>query len=621
MTQEKPKLKKDKNKPLSLSTPAREQNQDERCEDKVPWMFRAQVEGRCQLQRVLDKKNGQSDAQEWAKEWTELYSHSEQTATATSSQPSPGKVDPFARPPKPTSPAKPIKVPEFGAGVETQIYQMHWRLVSNSGQDDGIIRPVIGASGYPYFPGSSMKGAFRRACNPAQRERYCGTARSKEQLAKSPEGTPATEPGILRFHGGYPVDNSWTKNLVDIVHPQENKQVIDNSTTGAKAQISLHRVKMRFGISCARTLEESEWREIWQIWERALAEGIGGRVSAGYGRFEVSASPSPLLEVHLQGRGVASTLLDTNREFRPNMFKAALRGHTLRLLGGMTDAATAQRLTKVLWGGIANDESTDGNGAIEGCLSVAFEYRDNPEIFKQYRNTWIYEIKQGCLKIFCQHRQASESEKAQLKALAMALVQFAMLLGGFGKSWRRVEHETFWRQYFDNPSKRSIGCHWEFVGDSEDFLQLKNLEEVSQIIDNAIAQVKAWAQTQNNAILDRNRAQNWREAWYRDAIQGVRVWGRVARDEEDSQAVPWFHDDSKNPPFIKKKLAGEMGRTGNIWHRMYPHYESDRPNRKGDYIELLTVFSDASSKLQNHLSESQKFLRFLDDCTEFTQLW
>ena len=97
---------------------------------KVPMMFQAQTNGRCQLQ-TRDQDRRSQDAELWCEEWTsETY---------------------------------PV-TPKFKEPVRTQEYSISWRFVTNSGQDDGVIRPVIGASGYPFYPGSSMKGAFRQAC-------------------------------------------------------------------------------------------------------------------------------------------------------------------------------------------------------------------------------------------------------------------------------------------------------------------------------------------------------------------------------------------------------------------------------------------------------------------------
>jgi len=308
---------------------------------KVPMMFRAQVEGRCQLQRIdparkatRERLRQKQDAEIWAEEWAE-------------------KTHPVA--------------PLFGAGVQTRSYQLAWRFVTNGGQDDGVIRPVIGAKGYPFYPGSSMKGVFRQACTLKQAAYYCGS----EDLT----------PGILRFHGGYPVKN-WTQNLVDLVHPQQGWQVKTVETSekpsgeSGFALISLYQPTLQFGISSV--LSNTDWGEVWQIWERALGFGIGCRVSSGYGLPQarlkpngeidhaVNATGEVLCRFFLKGEGQAPKLIDEQSEFRPNIFRGALRGHTLRLFGGLTDANSAEDLVETLFGGIR------GQGK-QGLLKLAFQ--------------------------------------------------------------------------------------------------------------------------------------------------------------------------------------------------------------------------------------------------------
>ena len=227
--------------------------------DRVPLAFRAQIEGRCQLQRINPDLKGDeaanNEAYIWVKEWLR------------------GALqDP----------------PEFPEGVNTKEYQISWRFVSNGGQDDSMIRPVISGTGCPFYPGSSMKGAFRRACKqvfPQRILQYCGG----EVVV---EGTRQTQPGILRFHGAYPV-NDWKNksDLVDVVHPQQHWQVEEQGAHSAFFMMSLFQPTLRFGISSHQPLSEREWGEIWQVWETALGYGIGSRVSAGYGHLIDSTAP------------------------------------------------------------------------------------------------------------------------------------------------------------------------------------------------------------------------------------------------------------------------------------------------------------------------------------------
>ena len=216
---------------------------------KVPMMFRAQIPGRSQLQ-YLDpqrKKEGEmQDVERWANEWIDkaefiLEDHIEDVQTST-----------------------------YGA----KSYEMAWRFITNGGQDDGLVRPVIGARGIPFYPGSSMKGAFRAAAQRLEAagtlavgkcDRYCG---DEEDV----------NPGLLRFHGAYPT-NDWTDGLLDLVHPQQGWQVKTDEPhrkprgESAYAQVSLYQPTLRFGLSSIRPLTETDWTEIWQIWEKAIATG------------------------------------------------------------------------------------------------------------------------------------------------------------------------------------------------------------------------------------------------------------------------------------------------------------------------------------------------------------
>ncbi len=106
-----------------------------------------------------------------------------------------------------------------------------------------------------------MKGLFRQACTTAQANRYCGQELSTKDF----------NPGILRFHGGYPTDTRWTDQLLDIIHPQQDNQVKSNKRSSAFFQVSLYKPELKFGISSTETLDDSEWETVWGIWEKAIA--------------------------------------------------------------------------------------------------------------------------------------------------------------------------------------------------------------------------------------------------------------------------------------------------------------------------------------------------------------
>ncbi len=537
---------------------------------KVPMAFRAQIAGRCQIQRLPHAKK---DAYRWVDEWIEAVEE---------------------------------KSPQFPNSVQTKSYTISWRLLTNSGLDDTVITPAIGANGFPFFPGSSMKGTFLRACNDNEASTYCGKAAENQEPGQ----------GCLRFHGGYPKNLDWIEeDLVDLVHPQEKFQVMEPDRHSAFAQISLHKPIYIFGISSQKPLDENAWQNIWDIWEKALSFGIGSRVSAGYGQV-IGINNNQLLKISLGGTGLCPKLIIGKGEFRPNIFKAALRGHTLRLLGGVTDKETAIKITKELWGGF-----NGRNGSIVGALSIAFETDQlsvTDFIYTPGHNPVkmpIFNLKQGNLSIKIMKPLSSE-QKQNYTSFIKELVRFAMLLGGFGPSWRRANHKLFFPKYLDNGDKPMIGTHWSFKGKSGglyNFIKDANeLNKLTQFLDDIHNKTLELASFFNQPL---NQAGcNWREAFHPDKVQ---VWGRFANDRDDSHAIYWFHKPYQQNKSIKQtNLTGKLSNCGRIWHRMYPNFfvQDGKIKSKGCYIELLTVFPDDAQSTHD-------FLCFLEHQSEFTKLW
>lgn len=551
---------------------------------KVPMMFQAQIGGRCQL-NYIDKNADQSDIERWTSEWLE-------------------RADSV--------------LPNFAPGVETKAYQINWRFVTNGGQDDGIIRPVLGAKGIPFYPGSSMKGAFAQACtSEEERHRYCGYEINSKDMA----------PGILRFHGGYPTNNQWQEKLIDIVHPQQQWQVKNQEKEGgAFPLISLYKPELYFGISSTIPLVVTEWEAIWNIWEKALSLGIGCRVSAGYGQPK-KFSGKIIYSTVLEGRGIASKLLNNTAEFRPNLFKASIRGHALRIFGGLTDSKTAEKAVEGLFGGI------QGDGGTVGLLSMRFTEK-SLDIGTFGIGNWqvpTYQV-QGTLSWLVTESLSDEKRQA-LQILITLLTRFSMVLGGFGRSWRRADHRLFYEEYYQGlRQKPLIGCHWQWQGDRALLkdVSVRKIEQLGPFINTLRDHAQKWLIFNHLPIDPTDYAKNWREAWHPNSVQ---VWGRLTEyGADDSLAIRWLHQSYRkaNPPFgiaegsiYKSSITGEMSRIGCLWHRMYPvvrllQNKEDASKKIGkatsEYLEFLTIFPDASR-------ESSQFLEFLKTSNEFQLLW
>jgi CRISPR-associated protein Cmr6 len=550
----------------------------------VPMMFRAQVEGRCQIQRIDPKRKGyeKQDVQIWTEQW----------------------IDKAEENP-----------PSFGSQVQSRSYQIAWRFITNGGQDDGIIRPVIGARGIPFYPGSSMKGIFRRAAQQLEQAQKIEQG-SCDRLC----GNPTTlSPGLLRFHGGYPTSDQWTERLVDIIHPQKAWQIQENNTRqksgGAFAQISLFKPELQFGISSTTKLTDSEWEIIWKIWATALEMGIGCRVAAGYGRITSSQPSKVLFRCRIKGQGPASKCLDNTLEFRPNVFRAALRGHALRLFGGLTNERNTEALVDTLFGGIQKNEGK------WGLLAMQFDERT----LDLNHQKGTYSV-MGDLSWQLTQPISIEAQAA-LKELVKRLIQFAMVLGGFGKSWRRADHRLFLEEY----EKQMIGCHWQWAGRNSPVVHnpVRKLEQVTTCIAKVQEAALSWMKIQGCTP---NPAQfaEWRETWHPSNVQ---VWGRFADSREASTAVQWLHQpysyhyQGKQEVPIRIKgtsVTGKLNQIGRIWHRMYPiiltkpdpdNTDKRIPKTTPGYLELLTVFPDDTT-------DFDQFLTFLEsNQTDFQRLW
>ena len=514
--------------------------------DNVPMMFRASIDERCNLQFA----GANSDVQVWKQEWLE------------------GAAD---------------KAPSPSEEMETRKYRVNWRYVTNGGQDDGIIRPVLDSMGMPFYPGSSMKGLFRAACRVGERneliavgsgDRYCGTP---------------DVPGILRFQGGYAVNEDWKLGVMDLTHPQQDWQVKNVSTSAKEKEkgasafslVSLYQPMLQFRIS--GMVEGLDWKEVWRIWEVGLGLGLGCRVSAGYGVVQrengaLLLTGDRLFEGKIKGMGSPSKRLDGSLEFRPNIFRAAIRGHALRIFSGL-NGAFADRLVDELFGGIGK------NSEKCGLLRMVFQgddldwrsQGDETQYDVAGRLIWVLAADvDRCVQLTpkqCdqERRRALDDGQRQenLEALGgviTGLTQFAMLMGGFGKSWRRSDHRKFFKSY----TKHQIGCHWEW-GAAEDSV-VSGAAEAEALIKGTIAAATKWmllrfpeakvvvpvvspivpvvvpVNAGNRPALNRPvpktvnagvqvGAEGWRERWM---ASNVRVFCCVSR-EDKSVVIPWLH--------------------------------------------------------------------------------
>lgn len=531
--------------------------------EQVPMMYRAQVQGRCCLQYG---KN-QQDLDRWTEEW--VYPD-----LANNKQPS-------------------YQFKEPKLGIDGSVYRFKikfpWRVFSNCGQDS-ILRPVIGKNGIPFLPGSGIKGLFKRLLenqeftekdnqkikiisdeNKKKIKEYCGTENN---------------PGTLRFIRAYPIgDWASTKKvtpqnkpeetryqMVDICHPQQKTQVIKKDKPQAIALISLHEPTLIFELSSIVPLDETEWQNIEQLFREALNKGIGGKTSSGYGLYNFPQSKYQYpLAFYLRGKGVSPLLRNDEPEFRRNLFKATLRGHCSRLLAGVTDQENLVK-TKV------NQFFGD---TYPGSLQLYWE--TFPSFLKPdtcgKEKTPVYENK-GILyfDIF-----SDKIQKQKDISFIQKVMEFAFIMGGFGKSWRRVYHRDFFSSY----NTRGIGCHWqgEWQKSKEAPFMIEKTDDLRQFLNALFSSCQSYL-----GVTTSNCVNDWREAWHPERVS---VYAQVV---SQSQVIDLFHQGTfKTTPAIGGRNPGDdrPKYVSSVWHRMLPIDEAQ-------YLEIITLFYGDRSPWKQH---------------------
>lgn len=536
---------------------------------RVPMMYRAQVNGRCSLQYGSNEK----DLSRWTTEWVDPNANDSNRPRAQREEPT--------------------------LGLDGSIYRMKvkfpWRVFTNSGEDS-IYRPVMGKNGIPIIPGSSIKGLFERLSrshsSPDTRREirnYCGDADHQ---------------GWLRFHKAYPIGDWAGTNrvrvesrgqvssetryrMVDVVHPQQSRQVGDDTKRSpqAIAVISFFEPELVFELSCQpdHPLDEEGWKRVGGLLKRALRSGLGGKTSSGYGLC-ILPKDKYALNINLSGTGVSSLLRNNEPEFRPNLFKATLRGHATRLLSGVSDdKAVVKKAVDCLFGGTQKPGSVDLYWDMPSKPQFATQGRERTPI---YRAT-------GTLRL--------DAEEKSL-AFCKQLVLFAYLMAGWGKSWRRVWHAGpgGWHPGFMDYSTRAIGCHWEWL-DSEG-VELPNISSPNDL-QQFLLSLRRSSQKYLGVSEQASRALNWREAWHPNRLTVY------ANRTANSKAISLFHDsDFKTTPAIGGRKPDDRRPTyfSSVWHRMLPVED--------EYLEIVTLFhSDRSVWKRDEEDQLQEFCSLLEE--------
>ncbi|NEP54530.1 MAG: CRISPR-associated protein Cmr6, partial [Moorea sp. SIO3C2] len=245
--------------------------------------------------------------------------------------------------------------------------------------------------------------------------------------------------GCVQILDAFPIKPCLT---VDMANPQwnwDNNQVTYQPVP--HALLSMEKPELVIGL--ARTTRGSleDVKTVKQWLEQALTEGIGSRVSAGYGRIAVDASLpcscSHDFQLWTQGMYGAFPPSKENRqgtaEFRPTALRGMLRYWFRAIALGLYSPGDCKNLEATLFGTIEPP-------AREGKIRIALDWsekkgdRFHPHF---YEGTILLEAK----------------EKSYL-TLIEKLLHLASHLGGIGRGSRRPLH-------WNHPYPGLRGCYWQ----------------------------------------------------------------------------------------------------------------------------------------------------------------
>lgn len=530
-----------------------------------PMMYRAQVQGRCNLQFAGDRGNN-PDRNKWMEEWKQTQS---------------------------MQPRYQYRYEENGDRENVPVHSFKvkfpYRVFSNSGQDS-ILRPVLGQYGIPFIPGSSLKGIFKHLLNTDS------LSNGDRKLVQNCCGDEE-EPGKLRFHGAYP-EGDWSNQMVDIVHPQQSRQVgtQDARTSGsAFALLSFYQPNFIVELSSSQAID---WTIIERLMRTAFSYGLGGKTSLGYGflkppQYAQTGSDAYRNARHFsfQGEGVSSLLLNRTSEFRPNLFKASLRGHLQRLFGGVCNSES--RINEAI-------DYFFGSNKGEGVIRLFYEFdADRNRKVIESKKTNGSPIQPEASRISgVLHIATSNSDDLDF---IEGVLKFAYCMGGFGKSWRRVWHKTFHPSY----QRFHIGCHW-VSGDISGAVETPDalgqfLEDLHKRCGDRLA------------VGENVRFCNWRESFHPERVAVFCSQRPITK----SLAIELFHNEifkttpaigGRKPHRDHPEKFNPPQNMSSVWHRMLPLKNGT------EYLEIVTVFhGDHTPWNRNRESQLLPFVQKLEN--------
>jgi CRISPR-associated protein Cmr6 len=331
--------------------------------------------------------------------------------------------------------------------------------------------------GVPYIPASSLKGA---ALAWARRN-------GEESEAHKLLGTLEHGMGHVQILDAF---SSAPSLSVDMANPQwhwdKDKNHVKYSPE-PHALLTMEEPALVIGLLPTSRGQKRDVEVVKEWLEEALKEGIGSRVSAGYGRAGLGASfeHSQIYDFKLWSQGIygASPPSRENNwegtlEFRPVALRGVLRYWFRAVALGIYAAPECQQFEEQLFGSLGK----------QGNLNIGVEWHESS----------------GGPPYLCDGKILLEAKSSQELELIKKILFLSSLLGGIGRGSRRPLHLN---------DKRMRGCYWEVKGSV-----LPNSQEAWQKFLGQVHKVFIDAQKPTSKPGDGNPGEGARNRRYQDVL-------------------------------------------------------------------------------------------------------
>lgn len=331
---------------------------------------------------------------------------------------------------------------EILAGEEDNCFLVscNWRLRvgGTRGYRELLLPAFHPVFGIPYIPASTLKGAAR-----AWGMKHDDPDKVEELLGMVDTDITKTKAAQVAFLDAYPIKPCLS---LDVATPQWQWNERESEVTYSPEPhlfLSLYQPVLQIGISASPQVSSNDLNRVQKWLKNALENGIGSRVSGGYGKFILPADEnqkSLKFEFSLWTKGMyGGNPQQEGTEFRPTAVRGVMRYWFRALSMGMYEPYTCKLLEDQIFGALSQP----------GLLNISTKV--NP-VENSHKNLKPIQFR-GSIYL--------QSQSKKVRKFAGYLLLLASSIGGVGHGSRRPLHVLVPNANNSLTQKTLRGCHWE----------------------------------------------------------------------------------------------------------------------------------------------------------------